>query len=198
MFGQMKMRLTAIFMLCCCLITLISCQKKDDRELLAYQNDGLYIDAIFTIDDDSFEAKVELEPPQYDESGRMLARRAKLTLGGNSIISGVSFEFEGGTAYVVSGVLKIPVEDEELISGITDILSLFCISPDSFYESDAATYGGESCTRAIYAEGASTEAGGNRVTVYIADSSGLPLQIEAALGEKSITAQINEIRAEKE
>lgn len=180
------------------LITLfcVSCGAKEKTDFLGYQKSGLYIDALFTIDDESFPAIIELKAPEYDESERMLARSARLTLEGNSIISGVSFEFDSGTAYVVSGLLKIPVEDDELISGIADILSLFCISPDSFYESNNTELDGIACTHTVYTEGATEMSSGNRVDVYIDGKNGLPLKIDATIGDKKISADINEIKTE--
>ena len=192
----MREKFTRLILFILPVLLIVSCGGGEKRELLGYQEAALHIEADFTVGEECFPATVELEPPEYDPNGRMLARSARVTLSGNSIISGVSFEFEGGCAYVVSGVLKIPVEDEELLSGITDILSLFCISPDSFYESDASEYAGKECTRAVYTAGASEDGAGNRVEVYIDDATGLPMRIEASLGDRTISADISDIKAE--
>jgi hypothetical protein len=187
-------RFAVLIMLIFQLLFCISCGAKQNIDYLEYQNSGLLINAVFKINDESFTATIDLNAPEYSDDGRMLARKAKLFLEGNSIISGVSFEFDSGTAYVVSGVLKIPVDNADMLSGINDILSLFCIDRESFYEAEKFVLDGKSCTRAIYTSRTVDAPSVNRVDVYLDTETRLPIKIEASLGEKTISANINEIK----
>ncbi len=167
-----------------------SCGGESQRDRLAYQDAQLEIDAVFTLDGEEIPAKLILEAPEYDESGRMLARDAVLTLGENSIISGVSFEFTQGEVYVSSGMLKIPIEDENLIGGVSDIISLFCISEDCYYSAEKTTVGGLSCERAVYIDG------DDRVEVLFDLSCMLPISIKANVGGRELSAEIKLIKAQ--
>ncbi len=171
-------------------VFLLGCADAAIADRLAYQDARLYIDATFTLDGAEFPAILELEAAEYDESGRMLARDALLTLSENSIISGVKFEMSGGEAYVSSGVLKIPLADEAVIEGICDIVSLFCISEDSYYSSQAESRGGVECERAVYVSGE------NRVEVLLDKSTALPLEIIASIDGRTLAASIRELRTE--
>ena len=120
----------------------------------------------------------------------MLARNAVLTLGENSIISGVSFEVIGDEVYICSGVLKIPISDETVISGISDIISLFCISGEHYHSSESITDGGLKCERTVYING------DNRVEVTLDLSCMLPTEIIAEINGRTIAANISYITAE--
>lgn len=187
--------MSRIFTLLLALVCLLlaSCQKSADIDLLGYQKLGLYANVMYTIDGESYQVKLTLAAPEYDEDGRMLARDAELTIGEGSIISGVSFELEDGSAYVSSGVLRIPLEDDRMISGLYDMLSVFCISDDSFYESEESEYNGYDCIHAVYCDSGAGGSDDRRVDVYIDKVNYLPLAIDAQLGERSIVADIIEI-----
>lgn len=176
---------------------LVSCQKSADIDLLSYQKLGLYADVLYTIDGESYQVKLTLAAPEYDEDGRMLARDAELIIGDGSIISGVSFELEDGGAFVSSGVLRIPLEDDRMISGLYDMLSVFCISDDSFYESEESEYNGYDCIHAVYCDSGAGNSDDRRVDLYIDKVNYLPLAVEAKLGERSIFAEIIEIRTDE-
>lgn len=123
----------------------------------------------------------------------MLARSARVVIE-ESIVSGVSFEFSGGRAYVVSGALKIPVEDEEMVRGVTEILSLFSIRPESFCGSERREIDGEDFIEATYSEGADPDTAGNRVVVLFDSDTYMPVRITASVAETEITAEISSIR----
>ena len=167
-----------------------SCAGAQTADRLGYQNSKLYVEATFTLDDEQIPVTLTLEAPEYDESGRMLARDAVLTFGENSIISGVSFEFTGGEVYVSSGVLKIPISDEAVISGVCDIISLFCISGEHYHSSERVSDGGLKCERALYVNG------DNRVEVTLDLSCMLPTDISAEINGRTIAADISYITAE--
>ncbi|MBQ8509788.1 MAG: hypothetical protein IJ493_07775 [Clostridia bacterium] len=177
-----------LLILCC--MTLAGCGKETATDWLAYQQSALTIDGVFDLNGETLEADIELAAPEYDGEGRMLARSAKVTFGDNSLVAGISFEFDGEEAYVVSGVLKIPLEDETLIGGITDMISLFCISPDSFWEAEETELDGQSCVKAVYVDGEDS------VEVLIDPESMLPMRITATLGEEQLSAEIRAITAE--
>ena len=125
-----------------CLLFLVSCQDSADVDLLAYQKLGLNANVLYTIDDESYRVKLTLAPPEYDDDGRMLARDAELILD-DGIISGVSFEIEdGGSVCGERSVCGYRSRIEAMISGFYDMLSVFCISGDSFYESEESEYNG--------------------------------------------------------
>lgn len=169
---------------------LFSCTGASERDRLAYQERQLYVEADFMIDGEPASATLEIEAAEYGSDGRMLSRDTVLTMGENSIISGVSFIFTGGEAYVSSGELKIPIKDEDVISGITDMISLFCISPDSYYSSEKVTEGGLECERSVYINGE------NRVEVLIDLSCELPISITAMIDGRELSAHIRLIKAE--
>lgn len=172
----------------CALTLLVSCGGEQPPDYLAYQNGALHIEAVFNVNGSETPALVELDAPEFDEEGNMLARSGSLTVGGSGLISGVSFRFEGGKAYVVSGVLKIPIENEETISGITDMLSLFCIDPDSFYDAEKLETDGERQTKVIYTNGGND----SRVEVLLGEDK-LPIRISASLDDRILCADISEI-----
>ena len=157
---------------------------------LAYQEKRLTVTADFTVNGETVSSTLTLEPPAYDEDGRMLARDALFVIGENSIISGVTFEIAGGKLYVSSGVLRIPLEDETSVGGICDILSLFCISPESFHHAEATELDGKACEAAYYADGANT------VTVLLDRQTTLPMRIDAVIDGRELSAVIREITAE--
>lgn len=165
----------------------------EKRELLFYQDEGLEIEGVFSVDGKETRARISLEAPEYDEEGRMLARSARVVIE-ESIVSGVSFEFSGGRAYVVSGALKIPVEDEEMVRGVTEILSLFSIRPESFCGSERREIDGEDFIEAIYSEGADPDTSGNRVVVLLDADTYMPVRITASVAQAEISAEISSIR----
>ena len=191
MMSRILLLLTAL----ACLF-LVSCQDSADVDLLAYQKLGLNANVLYTIDGESYQVRLTLAPPEYDDDGRMLARDAELILD-DGIISGVSFELEDGEAYVSSGVLRIPLEDEAMISGFYDMLSVFCISGDSFYESEESEYNGYECIHAVYCDSGAGESDDRRVDLYLDKVNYLPLAINAQLGGRSITAEIIEITTDE-
>lgn len=179
---------------CCALIpllalTAVSCGS-DKRDPLAYQEDALFIEADFIRDGKSISAKIELDAPEYDENGRMLARSARFALTGNEIIEGVSFEFEGGKAFVVSGALRIPVEDERMLDGITSLLSLFSIDREALAKTERVELDGEKFIRASYASGGN----GDSAEVLIDADTFLPRRITAFKDGAELSADIKSIR----
>ena len=172
---------------------LLSACGGEKRELLSYQEEALEIEGVFSVDGKETRARVSLEAPEYDEEGRMLARSARVVIE-ESIVSGVSFEFSGGRAYVVSGALKIPVEDEEMVRGVTEILSLFSIRPESFCGSERREIDGEDFIEATYSEGADPDTSGNRVVVLLDADTYMPVRITASVAQAEISAEISSIR----
>ena len=172
---------------------LLSACGGEKRELLSYQEEALEIEGVFLVDGRQTRARISLEAPEYDEEGRMLARSARVVIE-ESIVSGVSFEFSGGRAYVVSGALKIPVEDEEMVRGVTEILSLFSIRPESFCGSERREIDGEDFIEATYSEGADPDTSGNRVVVLLDADTYMPVRITASVAQAEISAEISSIR----
>ena len=172
---------------------LLSACGGEKRELLSYQEEALEIEGVFSVDGKETRARISLEAPEYDEEGRMLARSARVVIE-ESIVSGVSFEFSGGRAYVVSGALKIPVEDEEMVRGVTEILSLFSIRPESFCGSERREIDGEDFIEATYSEGADPDTSGNRVVVLLDADTYMPVRITASVAQAEISAEISSIR----
>ncbi len=172
---------------------LLSACGGEKRELLSYQEEALEIEGVFSVDGRQTRARISLEAPEYDEEGRMLARSARVVIE-ESIVSGVSFEFSGGRAYVVSGALKIPVEDEEMVRGVTEILSLFSIRPESFCGSERREIDGEDFIEATYSEGADPDTSGNRVVVLLDADTYMPVRITASVAQAEISAEISSIR----
>ena len=172
---------------------LLSACGGEKRELLSYQEEALEIEGAFSVDGKETRARISLEAPEYDEEGRMLARSARVVIE-ESIVSGVSFEFSGGRAYVVSGALKIPVEDEEMVRGVTEILSLFSIRPESFCGSERREIDGEDFIEATYSEGADPDTSGNRVVVLLDADTYMPVRITASVAQAEISAEISSIR----
>ena len=172
---------------------LLSACGGEKRELLSYQEEALEIEGVFSVDGKETRARISLEAPEYDEEGRMLARSARVVIE-ESIVSGVSFEFSGGRAYVVSGALKIPVEDEEMVRGVTEILSLFSIRPESFCGSERREIDGEDFIEAAYSEGADPDTSGNRVVVLLDADTYMPVRITASVAQAEISAEISSIR----
>lgn len=172
---------------------LLSACGGEKRELLSYQEEALEIEGVFSVDGKETRARISLEAPEYDEEGRMLARSARVVIE-ESIVSGVSFEFSGGRAYVVSGALKIPVEDEEMVRGVTEILSLFSIRPESFCGSERREIDGEDFIEATYSEGADPDTPGNRVVVLLDADTYMPVRITASVAQAEISAEISSIR----
>ena len=172
---------------------LLSACGGEKRELLSYQEEALEIEGVFSVDGKETRARISLEAPEYDEEGRMLARSARVVIE-ESIVSGVSFEFSGGRAYVVSGALKIPVEDEEMVRGVTEILSLFSIRSESFCGSERREIDGEDFIEATYSEGADPDTAGNRVVVLLDADTYMPVRITASVAQAEISAEISSIR----
>ena len=172
---------------------LLSACGGEKRELLSYQEEALEIEGVFSVDGKETRARISLEAPEYDEEGRMLARSARVVIE-ESIVSGVSCEFSGGRAYVVSGALKIPVEDEEMVRGVTEILSLFSIRPESFCGSERREIDGEDFIEATYSEGADPDTSGNRVVVLLDADTYMPVRITASVAQAEISAEISSIR----
>lgn len=172
---------------------LLSACGGEKRELISYQEEALEIEGVFSVDGKETRARISLEAPEYDGEGRMLARSARVVIE-ESIVSGVSFEFSGGRAYVVSGALKIPVEDEEMVRGVTEILSLFSIRPESFCGSERREIDGEDFIEATYSEGADPDTAGNRVVVLLDADTYMPVRITASVSQSEITAEISSIR----
>lgn len=172
---------------------LLSACGGEKRELLSYQEEALEIEGVFSVGGKETRARISLEAPEYDEEGRMLARSARVVIE-ESIVSGVSFEFSGGRAYVVSGALKIPVEDEEMVRGVTEILSLFSIRPESFCGSERREIDGEDFIEATYSEGADPDTAGNRVVVLLDADTYMPVRITASVSQSEISVEISSIR----
>ena len=186
----MKKRILSVILLCSLVLSACGGEK---RELLSYQEEALEIEGVFSVDGRQTRARISLEAPEYDEEGQMLARSARVVIE-ESIVSGVSFEFSGGRAYVVSGALKIPVEDEEMVRGVTEILSLFSIRPESFCGSERREIDGEDFIEATYSEGADPDTAGNRVVVLLDADTYMPVRITASVAQAEISAEISSIR----
>ena len=181
------------FTLCVTLVLtlfLVSCANSKDVDRLAYQSSALYVDATFILGDESVPVTMNIGAAEYAEDGRMLARDATLVFGENSIISGVCFEFSAGRAYVSSGEFKIPIEDTAVISGISDMISLFCISGEHYYSSEKLKQNGLKCEKSVYVNGE------NSVEVTLDLSCMLPTDIVANIDGRTISAHINMIKAE--
>lgn len=180
-----------IFLSAALALTLLfsSCGSTQNADRLAYQSMKLYVEATFTLDDEEMPVTLTLEAPEYDEDGRMLARDATLTLGENSIISGVKFEIVSGEVYISSGTMKIPIADEAVVSGVTDIISLFCISGEYYHSSESTKIGGVKCERAVYVNG------DNRVEVTLDTTCMLPTDIVAEIEGRVVAADISYIKA---
>ncbi|MBQ8249193.1 MAG: hypothetical protein IJY93_04830 [Clostridia bacterium] len=179
-----------LFIFAAVMIIFTACGIDRTTDRLEYQDNKLYIEADFTLDDEHFPITMTLEAAEYDEEGRMYARDAVLSIGENSIISGVSFEYKSGKVYISSGDLKIPMEDEAMISGVGDIISLFCISEDYYYSSEKLTVDKLKCENLVFIDG------DNRVEVLVDLSCDLPKSIVATVGERHIAADISYIKAE--
>ncbi len=175
--------LTAFLFMCTSCGGAVSCKGLD------YQNMELYIEAVFALNGDEVPLTLSLKAPEYGEDGRMLARDAVLTFGEDSIISGVGFEFYGGDVYVSAGDLRIPVDNEDTVKGISDIISLFCISEEHYYSSEKIKRGELDCERLVYIDG------DNRVEVEIDLSCMLPTSINASVFGKELSADIKMIKA---
>lgn len=184
------MRYILLSVLCALTLFFTACSTSHSTDRLAYQNSTLSVEGIFTINEEEIPIKIKLSAPEYDENGRMLARDATLTLGENSIISGVCFEITDGEIYISSGALKIPIKDEAAVSGISDIISLFCISGEHYHSSESVRKNGLKCERAMYVNG------DNRVFVTVDTTTMLPTDIVAELGTRIIAADISYIKAE--
>ncbi len=183
------MRYSVIVLVLSLLFAVASCAAEGTRDRLAYQECELHVEAVFSVDGEEVPAMLTLKAPEYDESGRMLARDATLTFGEGSIISGVSFEFSGGCAYVSSGNMKIPIENEDTVKGISDMISLFCISREFYYSSESVTEGGIECERLVYINGE------DRACVTVDLSCMLPTNISANISGREISAKIKMIKA---
>lgn len=167
-----------------------SCSTFDSRPSLDYQEGHIFASCEFLVDGEPIKADVEIAAAEYDSEGRMLARDMSLTVVDNSIIKGVSFYLENGGFYVAAGNMKIPVKDEGAISGIRDILSLFCISEDSYYSSEKVTEEGLDCVRSVYVSG------DNRAEVTLDLSCRLPTRICAVVNGRELSCDVRLIRVE--
>ncbi len=170
------------------IVTLTACARVDSYDRLEYQEKELYVKGEFTVDGDSFPAELTLAAPEYDESGKMLVRQGKLIFSEGSMIEGIGFEFTGGEMYIFSGSLKIPMEEEAVIEGISSVISLFCISEDSYHSSEREAVDGISCERAVYV------GGDNRVEVVIDLSTFLPISIIAHADGREIGVEIGDMK----
>ena len=171
-------------------LMLTSCSEVNGQERLAYQQSKLYVEAEFTFGDESIQAILELEAPEFDSDGRMLARNAVLSFSENSIISGVGFVYSGGDVYVTTGDLKIPIDNSRTTTGISEMISLFCISEDSYYSSERVTKDGIALERSVYING------DNRVEVTIDPECELPTDIYAVIDGRELSCDIKLIKAE--
>lgn len=167
-----------------------ACGNVSNTDRLGYQKSGLYIEGEFTVGDDSFPAELTLAAPGYDKSDRMLAREGKLIFSEGSVIEGVGFEFSGKDIYIFSDSMKIPLENETAIAGISRIISLFCISEGSYHSAEREKVDGTSYERAVYTDGE------NRVEVTLDLSTMLPVSILAVADGCEIGVKIREIRLE--
>lgn len=157
--------------------------------LLEYQDCKLDIIGNFTVGDESFRASLCLEGTEYDGNGRMMSRDAKLTILDNSIISGVSIEIIDGKGYISAGEIRIPVDSDELLSGVNKVVSLFCISADCYHHTENSERNGVSCFVAYYRKDSS------EVRVYIDSDRLLPVFIEADDGDIKRSVEITDITA---
>lgn len=172
------------------LLLFSACGGVSDVDRLGYQKNGLYVEGEFTVGEDSFPAELTLTAPGYDNSGRMLAREGTLIFGKGSVIEGVGFEFSGKDIYIFSESMKIPLENETAVAGISRIISLFCISEGSYHSAERVKSDGTSYERAVYTDGE------NRVEVTIDLSTMLPVTIIAEADGCEIGVKIREIRGE--
>ncbi len=167
-----------------------SCGGAGNEDRLGYQDSGMFVVGEFTVGDDSFPAELTLAAPEYDNSGRMLSREGKLIFSEGSVIEGVGFEFSGKDIYIFSDSMKIPLENETAIAGISRIISLFCISEGSYHSAEREKVDGTSYERAVYTDGE------NRVEVTLDLSTMLPVTILAEADGCEIGVKIREIRLE--
>lgn len=171
-------------------LTLSGCGGGGNIDRLGYQESGLSVIGNFSVDGDEFPAELTLAAPKYDESGRMLAREGKLIFGEGSVIEGVGFEFSAGEFYIFSDGLKIPLEDEVVVGRLSRVISLFCISDESYHSSERGSVGGVSTETALYTDGES------RAEVVLDLSTLLPISISATADGRSLSVDIDEIRRE--
>ncbi len=157
---------------------------------LTYQQSKLYVEGEFSIDGAEVDAAITLEAPSYDENGRMLARDAVIAFGENSIVSGMGFAVSGGEVYVTADELVIPLKNSDAVSGIFDIISLFCISEKSYYSSEKITDGSLVCEQYEY------RSGENRAVVLMDTESRLPVKIKAVSDGRRLECDIKLIRTE--
>ena len=164
------------------LVILCGCAEAAPPDYLAYQNQPLTVAANFTLNGETFPGTLTLAAAAFDDAGRMLARDAALTIDG-SIISGVTFEITGGEACISSGVLRIPLADDSVVTGIHTLISLFCIDPAAYYSAEPEA----NLTRVTYTDG------DNRVVMLWNPETELPTTITAEIDGKTISAEIQTI-----
>ena len=162
---------------------LCGCAQTAPPDYLAYQSQAMTVEADFTLNGETFPGTLTLAAAAFDEAGRMLARDAALTIDG-SIISGVTFEITGGEACISSGVLRIPLADESVVTGIRALISLFCIDPAAYHSAEPEG----DLTRVTYTDG------DNRVVMLWNPETELPTAITAEIDGKTIAAEISNIR----
>jgi len=170
------------------MLVLPSCGKAHDTDKLAYQELALSMVAEFIFDGDTQPLIIELDAPTYDESGAMLARDARITVGEDSILSGVGFEIVSGEYYIKAGELRVPITDEETVSGIADIISLFCIDRSCYYSSQSCGDHTE-CELSVY------KSGDNSVEVHTGNGDGMPIKIAAKIDGRELVADIKSVHA---
>jgi len=165
------------------LVILCGCAEAVPPDYLAYQNQPLNVAANFTLNGETFPGTLTLAAAAFDETGRMLARDATLTIDG-SLIAGVTFELTAGEAYISSGVLKIPLADESVVTGFHSLVSLFCIDPAAYYSAEPQS----DLMCVTYTDG------DNRVVMLWNPETELPTTITAEIDGKTISAEIQSIK----
>ena len=158
------------------LLLFISCTETT-TDWLGYQSSSFTVRADVTAGELKLPVCIESALSGSEEETRCV----KLTIS-DGVISGVGFEFSGESVCLVSGEMRIPVADPELISGIRDVISLFSIDKNGFCGSAETGEG----TLVTYSE----DNGAKKYEVIVSDS--LPKRITATLGERVIIADINE------
>ncbi len=177
----MKRLICALFLT----LSLVSCGGREP-DYLAYQRGGLEVVAEFTLDGESFTASLTLEPPELDESGRMLAREGTLALE-SALLDGVRFEFSSEGVNIVAGAMKIPLQNDRQLAGLRELLSLFCIEDASYHSAEELENG---CTLVRFSENEDSE---SRVTVTL-DENLIPHRIEASSDGRILAADITEMK----
>lgn len=166
-----------------------ACSRSDKVDRLAYQMLNLYIEADFRINNEEYPLKITLDAPEFDSNGKMLPRTATITFSDNSILSGISYSYISGKLYLSSEDLKIPIDNEDVIMAINNIISLFSIREQCYHSSEKIKYNNIECEKSYFVSG------NNNVELILDLTCNLPISIKANIDNKELNADIKLIKA---